>query len=63
MIFDRWGEVVYEASNFDINDPTFGWDGKMNGENMNPGVFVYMLEIEFVDGLVKFYTGDVTILR
>jgi len=62
-IFDRWGEVVYEANNFDINDPTFGWDGRMNGEKMNPGVFVYMLEIQFVDDVVKFFTGDVTILR
>ena len=29
-IFDRWGEMVYEANNFQANDPSFGWDGKFN---------------------------------
>jgi len=30
---------------------------------MNPGVFIYLLEIQFVDGVVKMYKGDVSIIK
>lgn len=62
-IFDRWGELVYEANNIDINDPKDGWDGTMRGQPMNPGVFIYIAEIQFVDGVVKMYQGDVSIIK
>jgi len=62
-IFDRWGELVYEANNININDPSVGWDGTLKGQAMNPGVFVYTLEIQFVDGVVKMYNGDVSIIK
>lgn len=62
-IYDRWGELVFENQNFQPNDPTDGWDGYMNGKLMNTGVFVYAAEIEFVDGAVKIYKGDITLVR
>ena len=62
-IFNRWGEPMYERYNFLPNDPTFGWDGTHRGELMNGGVYVYMAEIEFVDGEVILYKGDVTLMR
>jgi hypothetical protein len=30
---------------------------------MNPAVFVYWAEIEFIDGVKKMYKGDVTLMR
>ena len=60
-IFDRWGEVVFEANNFQANDPSNGWDGYFKNERLNSGVFVYFAEIEFIDGVKKIYAGDVTI--
>ncbi len=62
-IFDRWGELVYEANNVNLNDPNDSWDGTMKGQSMNPGVFVYLIEIQFVDGFVKLYQGDVSIIK
>ena len=62
-IFDRWGELVYETKNVNLNDSTAGWDGRMGGKAMNPGVFVYIIEIQFIDGVVKLFKGDVTILK
>ncbi|HRI59113.1 MAG TPA: gliding motility-associated C-terminal domain-containing protein, partial [Saprospiraceae bacterium] len=62
-IFDRWGEAVYTLENFAPNDPTLGWDGRLNGQPMNPGVFVWYVEVEFIDGVVELYEGDVTIVR
>ncbi len=62
-IFDRWGEIVYSAQNFIPNDQTIGWDGKYNGKYLNPGVFVYMVQIEFSDGKVEVFTGDIALMR
>jgi gliding motility-associated-like protein len=66
-IFSRWGELVYEHLNpekgITIADPNNGWDGKLDGEPMNPGVFVYVVEITFIDGRVEIYKGDVTLAK
>jgi len=62
-VFNRWGEVVFENENFQPNNPMEGWDGFFNGEKLNPSVFIFFAEIEFKDGLVKIYKGDVTLTR
>ncbi len=59
QIFSRWGELVHSQENFQPNIPSLGWDGFFKGEKMNPGVFVYFAEIEFIDGIKKIYKGDV----
>ncbi len=63
LVFDRWGESVFEYYNFLPNDPAFGWDGKYRDEPMNPQVLVWFAEIEFIDGEVRLLEGDVTIVR
>ena len=64
LVFNRWGESVYEYYNFDINDPPLGgWDGTHRGELLNPGVFAWYAEVEFEDNVVRFYEGDVTLMR
>ena len=34
-----------------------------NGEKLNPAVFVYFAEIQFIDGETELYRGDVTLLK
>lgn len=63
QIFSRWGELVYERNNFFPNDEGLGWDGNFNGEPVNPGVFVYVGRLLFVDKEVVEVKGDVTVLR
>ena len=62
-IFNRWGELVYEASEFLPNDPNIGWDGSFRGEMLQPGVFVYFIEMIYIDGEVINYKGDVSIIN
>ncbi|HZY10431.1 MAG TPA: gliding motility-associated C-terminal domain-containing protein, partial [Bacteroidota bacterium] len=62
-IFNRWGGIVHEALNFLPNDPAYGWDGNEKGKGVNPGVFTYVAEIEFIDKIVLRYVGDVTVVR
>ncbi|MFT4665072.1 MAG: gliding motility-associated-like protein [Patescibacteria group bacterium] len=62
-IYNRWGESIFEQTIFDPNKKEHGWNGSFRGNMMNPGVFVYMVEIEFIDGYIGFYKGDVTLFR
>lgn len=62
-IFDRWGELVYEDRDFQVNDTTRGWDGTFRGQPCDPAVFVWLLEAEYVDGYIEQLKGNVTLLR
>ena len=65
-IYTRWGEVVHFKDNFIPtnlpNDPN-GWDGTLNGQLLDNGVYVYILEVEFEDGTVESFQGDFTLLK
>lgn len=63
QIYNRWGDLIHEAYDFAPNDPSKGWDGHFKNGKMNPGVFVYVAEIEFIDGVVGVYNGDVTLMK
>ena len=63
QIFSRWGELIMELEEFQPNDPQFGWDGRHKGKWVNPGVYVYTAEIEFIDGVNMVFKGDVTLVR
>ncbi len=64
-VFDRWGNLMYEREKFQPNGNDFseGWDGRYKGDYVNPGVYVYVVEVKFLDGRVLLYRGDVTVLR
>ncbi|MCB9341606.1 MAG: gliding motility-associated C-terminal domain-containing protein [Lewinellaceae bacterium] len=62
-VFDRWGENVFEGKDLVPNEPELGWDGKLKGKNMKPAVFVYMAEVEFVNGSTQMLAGDVVLVR
>ncbi|MBK8555041.1 MAG: gliding motility-associated C-terminal domain-containing protein [Lewinellaceae bacterium] len=63
QVFDRWGSLVHEYFSFAPNYIPSAWDGKVNGEKANPGVFVYYAEILFKDGETVLYKGDVSLIR
>ncbi len=62
-IYNRWGDMLQEFNDIGPNDPTKGWDGRFKGSPVNPGVFVYVAEILYVDGITEIRTGDVTLVR
>ncbi len=62
-IYDRWGELIFEGYDLPVNDHSVGWDGTFRGKEMNPAVFVYIAEVEFLDGTKNTYTGEFTLLR
>jgi gliding motility-associated-like protein len=63
-VFDRWGQLVHVANNFLPGSYADGWDGRVGSSSfVNPGVYVYYVEVRFSDGEIFPYKGDVTIIR
>ena len=62
-VFDRWGEIVYEGQNIEPNMVTLGWDGNWKDLEVIPGVYIYVAELEFIDGTTEMRSGDVTVVR
>ena len=63
LVFDRWGEMVFEYYRFLPNNPAHGWDGSFQGTPLDPAVFGWFAEIEFIDGRLELFKGGVTLVR
>ena len=61
-IYDRWGALIFERQDFDLNEPNLGWDGLYKGEKMT-GVFAWYAFVRFVDQVELQYEGSVTVVR
>lgn len=57
-IFNRYGQLVFETDDLDE-----GWDGTMQGEPLNQGVFVWTLEYSLIDGTSGEKSGNVTLVK
>ncbi len=62
-IFTRWGEQIYALNNFYPNDLSQGWNGKFRGREMTSGIYLYMCQVQFVDGVTDWTYGDVFLKR
>lgn len=59
QVFNRWGQSIFETTKTDGR----GWDGKFNGEDQPTGVYIYLLEATFSNGVSEKYQGNVTLMR
>ena len=62
-IFSRWGEALFEGTDFLANDLTKGWDGIFRGEKMDAGVYIFFTEVQFLDGQTEIFKGDLILIR
>jgi hypothetical protein len=62
-IFNRWGSLVHEVRDALPGDAGIAWDGRFNGDFVNPGVYVWLIEMELVDGRLIQRKGDLTVIR
>jgi len=58
MVFDRWGNKVFETT-----DKNIPWDGRYKGEPMNTGSYVYYLTATLYDSSSIQKKGDVALVR
>ena len=57
-VYDRWGQMVFETT-----DQLLGWDGTFKGSALNEGVFVYILEGNYIGGIQFDQKGNITLHR
>ena len=62
-IVNRWGAVVYSKNNIDPHNIQEFWDGLIGGKAGMPGVYIWYVEIELVDGSEQRLFGDISLLR
>jgi len=62
-IYDRWGNLVFEATNFMLNDSSSGWDGTFKGDFVEQGVYTWTASLTYIDGYQQQLSGDVTVIR
>ncbi|WP_187270911.1 proprotein convertase P-domain-containing protein [Neolewinella aurantiaca] len=62
-VFDRWANVLYEASDFAVNDASMGWDGTVNMEPVNAGVYLYKIVVRYDDDSEEVLSGETTLIR
>ncbi len=57
QIFDRWGHSVFESN-------SSAWIGQNNsGHKLSEGVYSYIIEIEYLNGLKSLHQGEVSLMR
>jgi gliding motility-associated-like protein len=62
-IFNRWGSIVFERSDFPPNQQSYGWDGAYKGKALQADVYVFIAEVECENGEIITSKGNVTLLR
>ncbi|NOT36670.1 MAG: PKD domain-containing protein [Saprospiraceae bacterium] len=63
IIYDRWGELLWQKQNFESNNPRLGWDGRSHRIKINPGVYVWYAEVLINGGKKIRLKGDVTLVK
>jgi hypothetical protein len=63
VVFDRWGDLVFEKFNFWTNNPQEGWDGTFRNKKVLPGVYVFLAEIEVAPGRTEVLKGSITVVH
>jgi gliding motility-associated-like protein len=62
-VFNRWGEIVFEKSNFNANDASSGWDGTYKGRKLSADVFVYTLEVVCENNTNLVFKGNIALIN
>ena len=63
IIFNRWGQVVFERRNVYANGSANGWDGKYKNILQKPDVYVYIMELQCANDETFIQRGNITLIR
>ncbi len=63
QIFDRSGELIFEKTNMLFNESQSGWNGEFNGQAVQPGVYVFIINYTLGNGESKIKSGSITVIR
>jgi hypothetical protein len=73
MVYDKWGNILWESTKLEAGSPTEHWDGTYQGEPVPQGAYVWRVDAIFAngemwDGMIDRngdynQTGTVTVIR
>jgi hypothetical protein len=56
-IYDRWGSLVFQGRENAV------WDGTINGQVADAGVYIYLARVRLDEGIEVRYSGDIHVVR
>ncbi len=62
-VFDRWGQLLHESGDFEVNDVLSGWDGTFRGKPVESGAYIWSLTVELPGGDRETLAGESTLIR
>lgn len=62
IIYNRWGNIVFEGDNLDINEESQGWDGRYEDRQEDDNVFTYQVEVMDRFGEITKEAGTLQVL-
>lgn len=63
QLYSRWGQLIFERKNVQVNDRSAGWDGTIHGKPAPTASYIYTAVIECANGTVYEYKGSVLLMR
>lgn len=63
VIYNRYGKKVFERRDFLAADKKLGWDGTLNGMQLQTDTYVYFVEMQCETGGVFTRKGTITLIR
>ena len=61
-IFNRWGAQVFFSKELN-NNPNTAWDGLFRGQKSRTGLYVYEVEVLYIDGHREVLRGDINLIE
>lgn len=58
QVFNRNGQLIFQSKNQEE-----GWDGKFNGQPLDPGTYVYLIRFRNASQKLSTYTGNISLIR
>jgi gliding motility-associated-like protein len=63
QIFNKWGQLVFDANDLAPNSEVGTWDGRYRGTLLEAGVFLYKAVLELTDGTLNPMEGTFLLMR
>ena len=62
-VYDRWGSLQFVSDSFSPQEAgAHGWDGYVGSRPAPAGAYVWVAEVEFLDGVLEILRGSVVLL-
>jgi len=62
-IYDRWGNLMYEAKSLNKGIIELDWELNFNGSSILPGVCTWIAKTEYIDHEILIHRGTISVLK